>query len=86
MTNQDTIQVGQQTLTRKESISLGGCYFQYYGTINISDTNEVRHLIIFHNMIEDKYDVVKSLSQDEWKLSNDHTNLLNFANQYLGIK
>ena len=86
MTNQDTIQVGKQTLTRKEAVSLGGCYFQYYGTINISDTNEVKHLIIFHNMIEDKYDVVKSLSQDEWKSSNDHTNLLNFANQYLGIK
>ena len=86
MTNQDTIQVGQQTLTRKESISLGGCFFKYYGTINMSDTNEVRHIITLTNPKEDKWNVCKTFTQEEWKSTSDKINLSNFVNQYLGIK
>ena len=65
-------------LNRIEAVSIMGCYFEYFGTITILGTNEIKHHIKLSNPKDDVY-CYKTISQNEWD------GLRKFAYNYLGI-
>lgn len=66
-------------MTRLEIISIGGCFFEYFGAVNVIGTNEIKHFVKLTNPKEDVWGSGQSISDTDWN------GLRKFAHNYLGI-
>ena len=66
-------------MSRIETISIGGCFFEYFGSVNVIGTNEIKHVVKLTNPKEDVWGSGQTITDTDWK------GLRKFAQNYLEI-